>query len=99
MSKAQTVEAWREACTTDPRGWVWLSICSKHSNSNPFETDCGACQTGRWEDPEELVADDKLFREDYTAWYRKHNNGAEPTESAWETWRLITRDDEAKDGV
>lgn len=69
-------------------GLIWMSICSAHYERR---AGCGACDAGWWADPAELAADHDLFTNDYAAWYRQHNNGAEPDEKAWAIWRQLTR--------
>lgn len=72
----------------DPTGQnrKWFSICSKHSN---WDSECPMCTTGMWYTQKEIDAETELFTNDYAEWYRQHNNGEEPTESAWDIWRQL----------
>lgn len=65
---------------------MWLSLCSDHRER---QVGCWQCDLGWEEDDEILQADHELFTTDYAVWYAKHNNGDEPTESAWETWKQL----------
>ena len=65
---------------------VWISICSKHHNKN---YDCSMCKGGHYTSQKELDEDNELFTNNYPEWYKQHNNGQEPNESALETWKSI----------
>jgi len=67
---------------------VWISVCSAHINKN---YDCSACKIGHWTSRKELDAEQELFTNDYPEWFKQHNNGQEPSESALEIWRSITK--------
>jgi hypothetical protein len=68
---------------------VWISICSAHAVRN---YECSRCNSGYWLSQKELDEEQELFTNDYPEWFRQHNNGKEPTESAMETWRFLTRE-------
>jgi len=71
----------------DKNDQVWISICSKHHVRN---YECSICNTGYWLSQKELDEEHELFTNNYPEWYKQHNNGKEPNESALETWRSIT---------
>jgi hypothetical protein len=53
-------------------GFTWMSICSAHE---PEYTDisCPQCMCGMWTNDKEMEEDNKLHKEDYSAWHKKHN--------------------------
>jgi hypothetical protein len=67
---------------------VWISICSVHHVKN---YNCSMCKSGHWVSQKELDEEHELFTNNYPEWFKKHNNGQEPSESAMETWRFLTR--------
>jgi hypothetical protein len=67
---------------------VWISICSTHIKTKNY--DCPMCKTGHWVSQTELNKEHELFTNNYPEWFKQHNNGKEPNESALEIWRSIT---------
>ena len=47
------------------------------------------CKGGHYTSQKELDEDHELFTNNYPEWYKQHNNGQEPNESALETWKSI----------
>ena len=70
---------------------VWISICEKHTKKN---YECSLCKSGYYTSYKELDKDQNLFINNYPEWFKKHNNGEEPNESALEIWRSITGKEE-----
>lgn len=61
----------------EPGTQVWLSICSGHIGR---DEDCARCAAGAWYDADELNVDHALYQRDYVEWFKKHNDGKEPSE-------------------
>jgi hypothetical protein len=67
---------------------IWISPCSIHREP---VVGCSICTEGKWVSAEELEADSRLYQDDFRAWYAKHNDGAEPDESAWSIWKQLSQ--------